>query len=229
MLEIRPGTPDDQAAAAEIYARARIEPPTPERLSEVARKLATGLFVVAEHDEPVEDAVIGFTVAVPQRLGDGAGEVVPGGLHVSVFFVHPEHQRRGVGRALLEGLADRAWALGYRALSVWSATPDFYLACGLESTAETRTLPDGRTSVRLRAELEAPTRVVELEGTGIRLGQLLKYAGMVDTGAEAKGLLAAEGVVVNGELEIRRGRQLHDGDEVRTQTDSVTVRLRAVD
>ena len=48
----------------------------------------------------------------------------------------------------------------------------------------------------------------------IRLGQLLKAAGLVETGGEAK-LVLAEGVVtVNGELETRRGRQLRAGDVV---------------
>jgi ribosome-associated protein len=48
----------------------------------------------------------------------------------------------------------------------------------------------------------------------IRLGQLLKAAGLVDTGGEAKLVLADEQVTVNGELETRRGRQLHPGDVV---------------
>jgi ribosome-associated protein len=49
----------------------------------------------------------------------------------------------------------------------------------------------------------------------IRLGQLLKLAGVVTTGAEVKSLLGAEPVWVNGEREARRGRQLHPGDIVR--------------
>jgi ribosome-associated protein len=48
----------------------------------------------------------------------------------------------------------------------------------------------------------------------IRLGQLLKAAGLVDTGGEAKHVLAEGDVLVNGEVETRRGRQLHAGDEV---------------
>jgi ribosome-associated protein len=48
----------------------------------------------------------------------------------------------------------------------------------------------------------------------IRLGQLLKAAGMVDTGGEAKLVLAEGEVTVNGEVETRRGRQLHPGDVV---------------
>jgi len=49
----------------------------------------------------------------------------------------------------------------------------------------------------------------------IRLGQLLKAAGLVDTGGEAKLVLGEGQVLVNGEVETRRGRQLHPGDEVR--------------
>ena len=49
----------------------------------------------------------------------------------------------------------------------------------------------------------------------IRLGQLLKAAGLVDTGGEAKVVLSEGQVSVNGEVETRRGRQLHPGDEVR--------------
>ena len=37
---------------------------------------------------------------------------------------------------------------------------------------------------------------------------------MVGGGGDAKALLATGGVLVNGEAETRRGRQLHPGDEV---------------
>ena len=52
----------------------------------------------------------------------------------------------------------------------------------------------------------------QLRGEMIRLGQLLKVAGIVDSGGEAKTLIADGGVTVNGEPETRRGRQLHRGD-----------------
>jgi ribosome-associated protein len=55
---------------------------------------------------------------------------------------------------------------------------------------------------------------IAIRGEMIRLGQLLKLAGVIDTGAEVKGFLAAETVLVNGEREDRRGRQLHPGDVV---------------
>ena len=48
----------------------------------------------------------------------------------------------------------------------------------------------------------------------IRLGQLLKLADVVDSGGEARDLLESGEVTVNGEVESRRGRQLHPGDVV---------------
>jgi ribosome-associated protein len=57
-------------------------------------------------------------------------------------------------------------------------------------------------------------REIPVRGDVIRLGQLLKMAGLVDSGGEAKAVLAGGEVTVNGEPEARRGRQLHDGDVV---------------
>ncbi len=55
---------------------------------------------------------------------------------------------------------------------------------------------------------------LRITGDMIRLGQLLKLGGVVDSGADGKELLAAGQVLVNGSVETRRGRQLHDGDVV---------------
>jgi ribosome-associated protein len=57
-------------------------------------------------------------------------------------------------------------------------------------------------------------REVPIRGEMIRLGQLLKLAGLIDAGGEAAAYLATSPVRVNGESETRRGRQLHPGDEV---------------
>jgi ribosome-associated protein len=57
-------------------------------------------------------------------------------------------------------------------------------------------------------------REVQIRGETIRLGQLLKVAGIADSGGEAKALIADGRVSVNGEVETRRGRQLHAGDEL---------------
>lgn len=57
-------------------------------------------------------------------------------------------------------------------------------------------------------------REISIRGEMIRLGQLLKLADVVDGGGEVKDFLAEVDVTVNGELEDRRGRQLHPGDVV---------------
>jgi ribosome-associated protein len=55
---------------------------------------------------------------------------------------------------------------------------------------------------------------VEVGAAGIRLGQLLKLVGAVDTGGQARALLDDGKVLVNHEVESRRGRQLVAGDVV---------------
>ncbi len=57
---------------------------------------------------------------------------------------------------------------------------------------------------------------IEAGGT-IRLGQFLKFANLADSGAQARELIAAGLVKVDGEVETRRGRQLHGGEVVELQ------------
>jgi ribosome-associated protein len=64
---------------------------------------------------------------------------------------------------------------------------------------------------------------VAVDDGGIRLGQLLKLAGLAESGADAKGLLSAGLVSVNDQVESRRGRQLERGDVVRCAGRSVRV------
>ncbi len=56
--------------------------------------------------------------------------------------------------------------------------------------------------------------MVVVTGEGIRLGQFLKLADLIESGAEAKAVVAEGFVLVNGEIETRRGRQLVAGDLV---------------
>ncbi len=62
----------------------------------------------------------------------------------------------------------------------------------------------------------------------IRLGQFLKLAGLVDSGAEASDLIAGQDVEVDGEIETRRGRQLLGGEVVTVFTDAYEARARVV-
>jgi ribosome-associated protein len=67
-------------------------------------------------------------------------------------------------------------------------------------------------------------RELAIRDETIRLGQLLKLAGVIDSGSGAKALLAAEVVTVNGERETRRGRQLRPGDVVRVDEEELCIR-----
>jgi ribosome-associated protein len=57
-------------------------------------------------------------------------------------------------------------------------------------------------------------RDLPIRGDTIRLGQALKLSDLADSGGEARALLEQGAVTVNGEVERRRGRQLHPGDVV---------------
>ena len=55
---------------------------------------------------------------------------------------------------------------------------------------------------------------VPISGEMIRLGQLLKLAGVVDDGAHARTLIENGEVSVDGEVDSRRGRQVRPGSRV---------------
>lgn len=55
---------------------------------------------------------------------------------------------------------------------------------------------------------------IKLTSQYITLGQFLKFAGLVDTGGEAKEFLASEKILINGSEDNRRGRKLYPGDEL---------------
>ncbi|WP_027415078.1 S4 domain-containing protein YaaA [Aneurinibacillus terranovensis] len=55
---------------------------------------------------------------------------------------------------------------------------------------------------------------VEITTEYIPLGQFLKLAGVIDTGGQAKMILADVPIQVNGETENRRGKKLYNGDIV---------------
>lgn len=64
---------------------------------------------------------------------------------------------------------------------------------------------------------------VPIVDESIRLGQFLKLASLLDSGSDAKAAIADGLVSVNGDVEVRRGRQLHPGDTVSIGTESARV------
>ena len=57
----------------------------------------------------------------------------------------------------------------------------------------------------------------------IKLGQALKAAGFADSGIEAKEFIQQGLVLVDGEVETRRGRKLYDGAEVEFDGDKISI------
>lgn len=70
-------------------------------------------------------------------------------------------------------------------------------------------------------------RVLTIRDGSIRLGQALKLADLVDSGTDAKDLIGAGEVLVNGAVDTRRGRQLVAGDVVEVAGLSVVIETGA--
>jgi ribosome-associated protein len=64
---------------------------------------------------------------------------------------------------------------------------------------------------------------VPIRDGSIRLGQLLKLAGVVDDGAMAREVVERGLVAVNDEVDTRRGRQVRPGDVVTYETETLHV------
>lgn len=66
-------------------------------------------------------------------------------------------------------------------------------------------------------------KIIYLKTEYIRLDQLLKWASLVSTGGEGKFMIEEGKVLVNEEIEIRRGRKIFPGDQVRLKENQVMV------
>ncbi len=65
--------------------------------------------------------------------------------------------------------------------------------------------------------------VIRLRDEYIKLGQALKAAGLVGSGAEAKEVILKGAVSVNGETDVRRGRKLYAGDVITFNGEEVKI------
>ena len=64
---------------------------------------------------------------------------------------------------------------------------------------------------------------LKLRDEFIKLGQALKAANLVEDGVEAKYVIQEGEVKVNGEVDIRRGRKLYDGDVISFHGEEVKI------
>ncbi|MGH2403412.1 MAG: RNA-binding S4 domain-containing protein [bacterium] len=82
---------------------------------------------------------------------------------------------------------------------------------------------------RSPARTVSRARRVAIHTETISLGALLKWAGITNTGGGAKALIAERAVRVNGDVELRRGRQLEPGDEVAVDGGPILLVVKAND
>ena len=65
--------------------------------------------------------------------------------------------------------------------------------------------------------------VVHLKDGYIKLGQALKAANLVESGADAEAVIQEGLVMVNGEVDTRRGKKLVEGDIVEYNGNTVKI------
>ncbi len=65
--------------------------------------------------------------------------------------------------------------------------------------------------------------VINLREDFIKLGQALKATGLVESGVEAKEVIQNGLVLVNGEIDTRRGRKLYAGDVVEFDGEEIRI------
>ncbi|MDR0861993.1 MAG: RNA-binding S4 domain-containing protein [Oscillospiraceae bacterium] len=73
------------------------------------------------------------------------------------------------------------------------------------------------------AYLPQEPRTVAITGEYIKLESLLKFANIVETGGEAKKIILAGRVRVNGEVAVERGKKIRVGDVVIARGEQLTV------
>lgn len=66
--------------------------------------------------------------------------------------------------------------------------------------------------------------IIKIRDDFIKLGQVLKLAGLVDSGVDAKIQIQEGFVKVNGEVEVQRGKKIHPGDIIEFKGQQVKVK-----
>ena len=70
---------------------------------------------------------------------------------------------------------------------------------------------------------------VKIDTEFIKLDQLLKFAGIATYGSDAKYLVTNGFVFLNGEKELRRGKKIYPGDEVKVIYEGESFEVKVCD
>ena len=140
-MSVRGMLPDELEAAVSVWRAANVARGAPhgaERTARIRAKLSASdvLPFVALRPE-----IVGMALAEPGRLDDGAGELDPTLLHISMVFVHPAVQGTGIGSSLVLHVLDAARSLGYQQAGVWTYSDNtparrLYESVGMTTTGK---------------------------------------------------------------------------------------------
>ncbi len=155
--------PDELEAAVGVWRAANVARGTPhgtERTARIREKLsaADALAFVALRSE-----ILGMALAEPGRPDDGAGELDPALLHISMVFVHPDEQGTGVGSSLVLHVLDAGRSLGYKRAGVWTYSDNararrLYEGVGMATTGKAAPVLD-RTQIQYGCLLGGQSQV----------------------------------------------------------------------
>ena len=120
---------------------------SPERVQRVRGKLSDPRSLLVVMDR--EGVAVGMALAEPFRTANGFGTVQPGHGHLSMVFVRPDTQGRGIGTELVQRIiADAPWTI----LSLWThgrfIPVDGLRRLGFRATSDRRTTVHGLASQR---------------------------------------------------------------------------------
>jgi ribosomal protein S18 acetylase RimI-like enzyme len=159
---VRSAASDPEARAAialAVWRAARVAAgaePTSGRVERVREKLSDPDALLVAVDR--FDEVCGMALAEDFRADDGRGEALPGRGHVSMVFVRPDMQGRGVGRELMARLvAESPWPW----LSLWTRESNhraqrLYRGAGFVPTGDVGSTPSLEPTRRWERPSTAP-------------------------------------------------------------------------
>lgn len=78
-----------------------------------------------------------------------------------------------------------------------------------------------------RSGEDAPTesRIVEISREPVELYKILKFEGMVSSGGQAKGVVAAGEVLVNGKIETQKRKKIVAGNTISFNNETIVIKL----
>jgi ribosomal protein S18 acetylase RimI-like enzyme len=137
--------PDEIDAAVSVWREANIARRAPHGLKRTARIRAKLSAPDALPFVASRPGIVGMALAEPGMFDDGAGELDPSLLHISMVFVRPAAQRTGVGLPLVLHILDVARSMRYQRVGVWTARENIparrlYERAGMTLTGRTTPL-----------------------------------------------------------------------------------------